>query len=170
MQTNFDPNSTDFYYQWGKECALNNLTTNQLDYMIKEMPTVTEQIQSDIYQGYKENIMGELRTDFYQWGKDCAEQNMSLTDAIKTVKTELTQTQSEEYDTFIHGYQQTPEQKETEKVEPETRTFEIYYTDLNESAKKEICETFDTSPEEENWDMNILPLAIFERTMEDEED
>jgi len=114
--------------------------------------------------------MGELRTDFYQWGKDCAAQNMSLTDANNTVKTEITHLQTEKWNTFFRGYLYGTEQKETEKVEPETRTFEIYYTDLNESAKKEICETFDTSPEEENWDMNILPLAIFERTMEEEED
>ena len=153
--------SNDFYYEWGKECALNKFTTKNVVKMIERNINLTEQNIINIHQGYKENIMGELRTDFYQWGKDCATQNMSLTDAIKTVKTELTQSQSEEYDKFIHGYQDNPKQKETETVEPETRTFEIYFTDLNESAKKEICEVFDTSPEEENWE--TIPLSIFER-------
>jgi hypothetical protein len=45
-------------------------------------------------------------------------------------------------------------------------TFEIYYDDLTEEAQKRLCEAFQTSPEEENWD--VMPLTLIEREEEGE--
>jgi hypothetical protein len=44
--------------------------------------------------------------------------------------------------------------------------FEIYFDDLSEDAQKRYLKTFNTSEEEENFE--ISPLAIIER--EDEEE
>jgi len=45
------------------------------------------------------------------------------------------------------------------------KLFEIYYHDLNEDVQKDLCEAWETSEEEENWE--ISPLAVIEREMED---
>ena len=47
------------------------------------------------------------------------------------------------------------------------REFEIFYKDLTEKAQKELCKVWDTTPEDENWD--VFPLAFLEREdLEDE--
>ena len=41
-------------------------------------------------------------------------------------------------------------------------TFKIFYSDLNEDAKKRLLEAVGVSdPKEMNWDMDILPLAEY---------
>ena len=47
-----------------------------------------------------------------------------------------------------------------------TKTFEIYFHNLNKEAQEELCEEFGTTPEEENWD--TMALTIFEREEEGE--
>jgi len=42
-----------------------------------------------------------------------------------------------------------------------TRTFEIYFDDLNPEAQRNLLATFGTTEEEENWD--IFSLATIER-------
>ena len=41
------------------------------------------------------------------------------------------------------------------------KTFEIYFRDLTKEAQGELCEIFETLPEEENWD--VFPLAFINR-------
>lgn len=43
------------------------------------------------------------------------------------------------------------------------KQIEIYFSDLNEEAQKRVCEEFSTTPKEENWDLDIIPLFILER-------
>ena len=43
------------------------------------------------------------------------------------------------------------------------KTFNIYFSDLNKKAQERLLETFMTTPEEENWDIDNFPLAIIER-------
>ena len=43
-----------------------------------------------------------------------------------------------------------------------TKSFEIYFSDLNSDAQERVCEKFNITPEEANWDMDIAPLAIIE--------
>ena len=43
-------------------------------------------------------------------------------------------------------------------------TFEIYFKDLTEEAQAKLCKEFQTTSEDENWD--VFPLAIIEREME----
>ena len=43
------------------------------------------------------------------------------------------------------------------------REFNIYFSDLNEDAQKRLCERFETSPDKENWDRDVFPIAILER-------
>ncbi len=45
------------------------------------------------------------------------------------------------------------------------KTFEIYFDDLNEDAKKRLIETFKTTQKDENWD--IVPIAVIEREIDD---
>lgn len=41
--------------------------------------------------------------------------------------------------------------------------FEIYFSDLNEDAQQRLMEAVNiTDPKEMNWDMDWLPLAIYE--------
>lgn len=41
--------------------------------------------------------------------------------------------------------------------------FEIYFSDLNEEAQKEILNfTGITKPEEMNWDIDMAPIALYE--------
>jgi len=47
-----------------------------------------------------------------------------------------------------------------------TKSFEIMFNDLTELAKDALCEKFNTTSEDENWD--IIPIASLERE-EDEE-
>jgi len=42
-------------------------------------------------------------------------------------------------------------------------SFNIYFSDLNEDAKKRLLERFNTTEEEENWDKDVFPIAIIER-------
>lgn len=165
--------STDFYYQWGKECALNNLLPRKVKETIKSTINLTEQNKNDILQGYEENkleyskvddivITESLNRNYYELGQSLVGQidAQGLEIAIQN-DTSMT-SEHERY--FRKGY------NGGSFKEPEIRKFEIYFTDLNDSAKKEICEVFDTTAKEENWDINIVPLAIFERSMEDTED
>ena len=46
-----------------------------------------------------------------------------------------------------------------------TRTVEIYYDDLTLEAKEQLLEEFETTEDQENWD--IVPLALIEREVED---
>ena len=42
-------------------------------------------------------------------------------------------------------------------------TFEIYFSDLNEDAQNRLLKFVGAeSPDEMNWDMDILPVATFE--------
>lgn len=48
---------------------------------------------------------------------------------------------------------------------------EIFFSDLNEEGQKKVMDHFNIkSPEEGNFDMDILPLAIIESPIEDQED
>ena len=42
-----------------------------------------------------------------------------------------------------------------------TKTFEIYFSDLTKEAQEELCKAFETTKEEENWD--VFSLATIER-------
>lgn len=42
--------------------------------------------------------------------------------------------------------------------------FDIYYEDLTAETQKALCKAFNTTSEEENWDM--VPLAVFARKEE----
>lgn len=43
------------------------------------------------------------------------------------------------------------------------RDFEIYFSDLNEDAQQRLMEAVGiTNPKEMNWDINIVPIAIYE--------
>lgn len=43
------------------------------------------------------------------------------------------------------------------------KTVDIYFSDLNEDAQKRLLEAVGAeSPEEMNWDMDILPIAQYE--------
>lgn len=43
------------------------------------------------------------------------------------------------------------------------KTYEIYFSDLNEKAQKELLELVGAeSPAEMNWDLDILPIAYFD--------
>ena len=40
--------------------------------------------------------------------------------------------------------------------------FQIFFSDLNEEAQKELLEYVGAeSPEEMNWDLDIIPIATF---------
>jgi len=41
------------------------------------------------------------------------------------------------------------------------KTFEIFFRDLTEKAQNELCRIFNTTPEEENWD--VFPIATLDR-------
>lgn len=43
------------------------------------------------------------------------------------------------------------------------KEFNLYFSDLNKNAQKRLCERFQTTPEEENWEGDLMPLAILER-------
>lgn len=45
-------------------------------------------------------------------------------------------------------------------------TFDLYFSDLNEDAQARLCERFQTTPDQENWDRNVFPIAIIEREEE----
>lgn len=48
------------------------------------------------------------------------------------------------------------------------KTFEIYFNDLNEDAKKELLEMIGVDdPKEMNWDINICPIAIYDVEVDD---
>jgi len=47
------------------------------------------------------------------------------------------------------------------------KAFNIYFTDLKEGVQKELCEYFNTTPEKENWDSKVFPIAIMEREEKD---
>lgn len=43
------------------------------------------------------------------------------------------------------------------------KTFEIFFNDLNEEAKKRLLEFVgETDPKEMNWDIDLVPLASFD--------
>ena len=44
--------------------------------------------------------------------------------------------------------------------------FEIFYNDLCEEAQRALCEEFNTTIEEENWENAEIPLTIIEREIE----
>lgn len=41
------------------------------------------------------------------------------------------------------------------------RSYSIYFEDLERYAQKDLCKAFQTTPEEENWELS--PLATIER-------
>ena len=52
-----------------------------------------------------------------------------------------------------------------------TISFDIFFSDLNDKAKKELLDAVKAkSPEEMNWDMDILPLATVDFELEDIDD
>ena len=46
-----------------------------------------------------------------------------------------------------------------------TKTVEIYIYDLKPKARAKLLEAFETTIEDENWD--IFPIAIIERELDD---
>lgn len=43
------------------------------------------------------------------------------------------------------------------------KTFEIFFSDLNENAQKELLEFVgEDDPKEMNWDVDLVPLASFD--------
>lgn len=46
-----------------------------------------------------------------------------------------------------------------------TKTVEIYFDDLKPEAQKRLLMTWNTSKNDENWD--VFPLAVIEREVED---
>jgi len=46
------------------------------------------------------------------------------------------------------------------------KTIEIYFSDLNKEAQKYLCEELNTNAKDENWDMDITPLFIYEREVD----
>ena len=48
-----------------------------------------------------------------------------------------------------------------------TKTVEIYFRDLNPKAQSRLLKEFETTAEEENW--NIYPIAEIERELEDDQ-
>lgn len=48
------------------------------------------------------------------------------------------------------------------------KLFEIYFDDLTEEAQQRLCEEFETTPEEENWD--CFPITTIEREEDQEEE
>uniref|UniRef100_A0A6H1ZCZ4 Uncharacterized protein n=1 Tax=viral metagenome TaxID=1070528 RepID=A0A6H1ZCZ4_9ZZZZ len=47
------------------------------------------------------------------------------------------------------------------------KSFSIHFSDLTKDAQEELCEEFQTTPQEENWD--IIPLATIDREEEGED-
>jgi hypothetical protein len=47
------------------------------------------------------------------------------------------------------------------------KTFNIYFSDLSEKAQNDLCEFFETTEMDENWD--VMPLATVHRESIDEE-
>jgi len=45
----------------------------------------------------------------------------------------------------------------------QTEQFNIYFSNLNEEAQIRLCEAWNTTPEEENWDIDLAPLAVLLR-------
>jgi hypothetical protein len=41
------------------------------------------------------------------------------------------------------------------------KTFQIFFRDLNQEAQKNLCEAFNTTEQDENWE--VFPLFILER-------
>lgn len=51
----------------------------------------------------------------------------------------------------------------TDKKTSITKIFKIYFSDLNEDAQKRLLDFVDEkSASDMNWDMDIVPIAIFE--------
>lgn len=46
-----------------------------------------------------------------------------------------------------------------------TKTVEIYFDDLKSEAQEHLLTTWNTSKNDENWD--LVPLAVIEREMEE---
>lgn len=44
------------------------------------------------------------------------------------------------------------------------KSFEIYFSDLNPEAQRNLCASFETTENDENWDGT--PLAIIDREIE----
>lgn len=49
------------------------------------------------------------------------------------------------------------------------KSFDIYFSDLNEDAQRRLLKEFKTTVSDENWDTDIFPIAILEREEEWEE-
>jgi len=45
-----------------------------------------------------------------------------------------------------------------------TRKFEIYFRDLEPESQANLLEVFETTEEDENWD--IFPISVIEREIE----
>jgi hypothetical protein len=41
--------------------------------------------------------------------------------------------------------------------------FQIFFSDLKKESQDALCEAFGTTPEKENWNLDMVPLAILER-------
>ncbi len=54
--------------------------------------------------------------------------------------------------------------KEIEKEQSMVKKVEIYFRDLNPEAQRRLLKEFETTAEEENWD--VFPIAEIEREME----
>ena len=51
------------------------------------------------------------------------------------------------------------------------KTFEIYFSDLNEDAQKRLMEAVNIEdPKEMNWDINMAPIACYDFEDDDKKD
>ncbi len=49
------------------------------------------------------------------------------------------------------------------EFEDQMELFNIYFSDLNKETQERLCEAWNTTPEEENWDIDLAPLVVLER-------
>ncbi len=50
------------------------------------------------------------------------------------------------------------------------KSFNIYFSDLNQEAQKRLLDTFDlSSPKDANWDSDIMPIATIDIGVDGEE-
>jgi hypothetical protein len=43
------------------------------------------------------------------------------------------------------------------------KTFEIYFNDLTREAQERLCREFETNSADENWEIDVFPLAIIHK-------
>lgn len=49
------------------------------------------------------------------------------------------------------------------EFEDQMELFNIYFSDLTPKTQQRLCKAWGTTPEEENWDIDLAPLAVLKR-------